>query len=132
MAQIGCLGDAVFVASRSKTLTVSSMTWSGSANISEHNLVGGNTLAEFTGNASEKMELQIIQSENVGVTPMDVLAKLWTYKRSGEAATLVLGDHAYGRYKWLIKDIKIKAKYFDGAGNITHATVTLSLVEYLN
>ena len=58
------------------------------------------------------------------------IVKIWDYERSGRALPLVLGSKAYGKYRWVIKSHKIKMQTFDGHGNLTSATVSLSLTEY--
>ena len=58
------------------------------------------------------------------------IVKIWDYERSGRALPLVLGSKAYGKYRWVINSHKIKMQTFDGHGNLTSATVSLSLTEY--
>lgn len=37
----------------------------------------------------------------------------------------------YGKYRWSVLDHKMKMKTYDGRGNVTSATVTVNLQEYL-
>ena len=68
----------------------------------------------------------------LGVEPQAELNKIWQYERSGEAVSLVIGDKAYGKYRWNLVSHKIKMQYFDKRGNLLQATVSVSLQEYLN
>ena len=47
------------------------------------------------------------------------------------AVPLVIGNKGYGKYRWSVLDHKMKMKTYDGRGNVTSATVSVSLQEYL-
>lgn len=70
-------------------------------------------------------------SAYLGVDPMAELVKIWTYERSGKPLSLVVGERAYGKYKWTIKSHKIKMRTYDKRGNVTGASVSVELLEYL-
>ncbi len=131
MAQIGCLGDVAFTVSSDLVQTPNNIQWSGSARYSTHQVHGGNALTEFCGIDPDAMSLDIMLSSDLGTNPMTELVKLWTYNRTGTAVPLVLGEKIYGKYRWNIKSLKIKMERTDARGNLTWATVSLSLVEYV-
>lgn len=131
MAQIGCLGDIVFQVSSDVVRTFSNMQWSGSARYSEHKRHMTDALTELTGIDPDKISFEIVLSAYLGVNPTNELAKIWTYERAGKAVPLVIGEKGYGKYKWVIRSHKIKLQTFDGSGNLTSATVTIELLEYL-
>ena len=62
---------------------------------------------------------------------MSEVIKIWSYERSGAAVPLTIGTHAYGKYRWSILSHKVKAQDFDTAGDMTSATLSLTLQEYL-
>ena len=62
---------------------------------------------------------------------MTEVVKIWNYERSGTAVPLTIGTHAYGKYRWSIKNHKMKAQTFDKRGDITSATISLTLQEYI-
>lgn len=128
--QIGCLGDIAFQVSADTMRTISAMTWSGSANYSTHSRHLTDALVEFTGLAPDAISFDVTLSAYWGVSPMADIVKIWDYERSGRALPLVLGSKAYGKYRWVINSHKIKMQTFDGHGNLTSATVSLSLTEY--
>lgn len=128
--QIGCLGDIAFQVSADAVRTISDMTWSGSANYVTHSRHLTDALVEFTGLAPDAISFDVTLSAYLGVSPMADVVKIWDYERSGRALPLVLGSKAYGKYRWVIKSHKIKMQTFDGHGNLTSATVSLSLTEY--
>lgn len=129
---IGCLGDIVFEVSSKKVKTFDNMQWSGSARYAEHQRHLSNALTEFTGLDPDAISFDMVLSVYLGVEPMAELVKLWTHERNGKPLSLVIGDKAYGKYKWTITNHKIKMQNFDKRGNLTGATVSVSLLEYLN
>jgi len=129
--QVGVLGDIVFQVSSKVIKTFDNLQWSGSARYSEHNRHLTNTLTEFTGIDPDTMSFDMEISAYLGVDPMTELVKIWTYERSGKPLTFVVGEKAYGKYKWTIKSHKIKMKTYDKRGNVTSVSVSINLLEYL-
>lgn len=43
---------------------------------------------------------------------------------------LVLGDHSYGKYRWLVQSHTVKVKTFDPYGNLDTAQISVTLIEY--
>lgn len=132
MAQIGCLGDIIFSVSDDVIRTFSNATWSGSARYSTHNRHLNNALTEFTGVDPDKFTLEIKLFKVMGVEPMVELVKIWNHERAGRPLSLAIGQKPYGKFKWCIEDHKISFETYDTAGNLSGATVSLSLLEYLN
>ena len=130
--QIGCLGDIVFEVSSKVVKTFDNMQWSGSARYSEHQRHLTHALTEFTGLNPDTISFEMVLSGYLGVEPMGELAKVWNYERSGKAVPLVIGDKAYGKYRWVVKSHKTKMQTFDKRGNLTGATVSVDLLEHLN
>lgn len=128
---VGCLGDIVFRVSASTVETVSNMTWSGSARYSTHQRHADHALTEFTGLDPDKVTFDIVLSAYLGVNPMTEMSKLWAYERDGRTLALTLGNHGYGNYRWTLLSHTIKMQTFDGRGNVTSATVSITLQEYL-
>lgn len=62
---------------------------------------------------------------------MTAIVQLWQYERDAITAPLVIGDKAYGKYRWTVKKHKIKMEQYDGHGNLILATVSVELLEYL-
>lgn len=131
MAQIGCLGDIVFVVSTNKTETIDNMQWSGSALYSEHQRHLIDSLTEFTGVGTDKMSFDILLSAYLGTDPQAEIGKIFQHERSGKTLPLVIGEKAYGKYRWTIKDHRAKVQQFDAKGNLMAAVVSVNLIEYL-
>lgn len=131
MAQIGCLGDVVFEVSSEQLLTINNMQWSGSSKYATHQRHRINSLTEFVGISPDKVSFSMLLSTYLGVDPQKEIGKLWAYERTGTAVPLVIGDKAYGKYRWSVLSHRVKITGWDGNGNVTMATVTVELQEYL-
>ncbi|MDO4541185.1 MAG: phage tail protein [Syntrophomonadaceae bacterium] len=128
---VGCLGNTLFSVSSQTVKTLENFSWSGSARYSTHQRHAYHALTEFTGLAPDKITFDVMLSRYLGVDPMTEVVKIWNYERGGVALPLVIGNKAYGKYRWSILSHTMKAQTFDGRGNITSAIVNLSLQEYL-
>ena len=131
MAQIGCLGDVIFTVARGKVLTPENVQWGSSANHQEHDRHLYSPALEFTGLGADEMSLKIHLSRYLGVEPMEQIVKLFAYEREGTLLPLVIGNHAYGRYRWVIVSTQRDLKHFDGDGNLVEVDVNLKLKGYL-
>lgn len=131
MAEIGYLGDVVFEVGHERVLTPENgISWDSGANITEHDRHNTHPAVEFTGIEADKMTLKIHLSAFLGVDPMKMIWKLFDYEREGTLLPLVIGNHAYGMYRWVIKSTSRVLKHHDNAGNLMDADVTLNLVGY--
>ena len=131
MAQIGYLGDILFVTNSGIVKPPKNIQWSGSVRYTEHQRHLNNALTEFTGIDADKMSFDMTLMAELGVDVMAELVKIWDYERKATTLPLVIGEKAYGKYRWTIKNHKINLKYFDPAGNVSAADVSLNLLEYL-
>lgn len=128
---VGCLGDIVFQVSSETMKTINNFNWSGSVQYAIHQRHATHALTEFTGMNPDKITLDIYLSAYFGTNVQEEMTKIWTYERNGTTLPLVLGSKGYGKYRWNITQHQMKAKTFDGRGNVTTATVSLTLQEYL-
>lgn len=131
MPQVGCLGDIAFFVSSELVETCSNVKWSGSARYSTHERHLADALTEFCGLDPDEFSFDIVLSSDLGIDPMEELVKIWSYERDGTALPLILGDKAYGKYRWCIISHETAMDKFDARGNLTWATVSISLLEYL-
>lgn len=129
--QIGTLGEILFSISDRAIETIQNFVWSGSARYSTHQRHLANALTEFTGLDPDSITFDIYVSAYLGVNPMTEVVKIWNYERGGTAVPLTIGTHAYGKYRWSILSHKMKAQDFDETGDMTSATISLTLQEYL-
>lgn len=128
---IGCLGDVVFQVSEEITETLKDMEWSGSVRYSVHQRHNTNALTEYTGIDPDKISFSITLLRELGVDVIAEIVKIWNMERSGEAVRLVVGEKAYGKYRWNVVSHSAKYTAHDRDGNPIAAEVSLQLQEYL-
>lgn len=128
---VGALGDIVFSVSSNQVLTLDNFKWSGSARYATHARHGTNALTEFCGVNPDAITFDVLLSAYLGVNPMQELNKIWTYEREGRALSLVVGEKAYGKYRWTITKHSAIVKTTAGDGSVTSVSVSLTLQEYL-
>ena len=128
---IGALGPIPFYCSGKGVQTIQNATWSGKGNYASHKRIGSTTLVEATGSDADEFSFEMFLSIDLGVNPWNVLEKLLAAERQQKYMPLTIGDHAYGRYRWLIASHKIDFKKHDIYGNITEVLLSVKLVEYL-
>ena len=129
--QVGYLGEIIFMVSDDTVETINNFMWSGSARYSTHQRHLTNALTEFVGLDPDKITFDILVSAYLGVNPMTEVNMIWKYERAGTAVPLTIGTKAYGKHKWSIIDHKMKMQTYNKAGDVTSATISLSLQEYL-
>ena len=69
--------------------------------------------------------------KELGVDIIPEIVKLWNIERSGRAVPLVIGEKAYGKYRWNILRHSAKYTHHDRLGNPTEAEVSVELQEYI-
>ncbi len=136
MGMIGYLGkepgDGIqFIVSREIFRTPKNMEWSGSARYATHEMHAAHALTEFTGLDPDNFSFDMLLTAELGVNPMEELVKIWTWERDGEAVGLVIGGHAYGKYRWTIKKHSTKMEHTDVSGNLYAVEVSVDLLAYL-
>lgn len=128
---VGILGDIVFTVSSRTVETLNNLAWSGSARYATHARHGGDALVEFCGANPDEITFNVDLSAYLGVNPQNEIAKIIDAERNGKTMALTIGNKCYGKYRWVITKHKVAAHTYDGAGDLTSATVSISLLEYL-
>lgn len=131
MGMVGVLGDIPFIVSSDLVRTLSNMKWSGSARYTTHQRHNNHALTEFTGLDADRLSFDIYLSASLGVDPMAELTKIWRYERNHTPLSLVVGTHAYGKYRWVIESHSAKVQHHGRNGDLQQVTVSISLLEYL-
>lgn len=129
--QVGSLGNVVFTVSDNTVKTISNFMWSGSARYSTHQRHLTNALTEFSGIDPDSITFDVVVSAYFGVNPITEIKRIVEYEQSGTVLPLTVGTQSYGRYRWVISSHKMKIQTHDGRGNVTSATISLTLQEYL-
>lgn len=136
MAVIGYLGESaergiVFQVSEETVRTLSNWKWSGSARYAVHQRHNTHALTEFTGLDPDKITFDLVLMRELGTDPMEDVGKLWGYERNATAVALTVGSKAYGKYRWNVVSHEMGITYTDPTGDVTTATVSVTLEEFL-
>lgn len=130
MASIGTFGDLLFEVSDETVLTVRDMSYNMSMRWAKHQRHNWSDRVEFIAPDAETITLNIPVGFPVGVDPEDVLIPLRKMARAGEHHVLTLGNKVYGDYHWSITNIAYTPEYHSSEGDVIHANISLSLIEY--
>lgn len=128
---IGALGPIPFFVSDEAVQTIRNVTWSGAGTYAAHNRIGYTTLVEATGSDADTISFEMLLSADLGVNPWDAIKAFLTAERDQTAMQLTIGDHGYGRYRWLIASHNINMTKFDSFGRLVEVLISIKLVEYL-
>jgi len=130
MATIGTLGDIVFSVSKNTISTFESMKWDTSTKYATHDRHLQQGLLEFLGTDPGSINFSMYLSVLLGTNPMTEIIKILTAERTGKTMRLIVGEKAYGTYKWVIVSSSKSLEKFDNKGNLWIAKVDISLKEY--
>lgn len=130
MAQVGYMGDVVFVASEKELRTPANLTRSSSARWTDHNLHLRKPIGEFAGADLEQIQFKIALSAMHGVNPEDEIKTLRQMMDNGEVFPLVLGGAPLSENYWRIESLSVDNTYYDGKGELIFAELSVSLKEY--
>lgn len=131
MATIGTLGDIPFHVSKNEVKTIEGLKWETSSKFEVHDRHLKDDLLEFVGTEPGTMSFSVYISVFLGVNPMQEIVKLLNAERKGLTMPLVIGEKAYGKYRWVITKTSKSLERFDNKGNLLVAKVDISLTEYV-
>lgn len=129
MSSIGCLGDVIFEVSRTTVKTLNNIQWNSGARWEAHERHLGDPALEYVGMEADQIKFDVYLSKALGVNPMEEIVKLFEYERNGTTLPLVIGNKAYGKYRWIIESTTRKFEQTDPTG-VVAVTVSLSLKAY--
>lgn len=132
MAQVGYMGNVVFVSSDTKLLTPANITRSYKARWEDHNLHLRKPSSEFAGADLESLSFKISLSSMHGINPIDEIETIRKMMENGEVFPLVLAGKPISENYWRIEDFSVDNTYFDGSGNMIFANLSVNLKEYDN
>lgn len=128
---IGSLGkDITFMVTPETVKTLDNMEWTISAKYAEHNRLLRDNLKEFLGQEGETITFDVELMAVLGVNVMKEMINFMVACRTGKVLPLKIGKKLYGKYRWVVKDVKIVSKQYDNQGNLFHAQLKITLNDY--
>jgi hypothetical protein len=125
--QVGCFGDVVYSVSDTTVRTIRNMKWKVTARTGSHEVHLGEPLLEFLGPGESSITYEMQLLRDLGGDPMDTIAQLLDYVRTGHQDYWILGDHWYGTGKWVLTEVEVDPKYYDLRGRIDYAAVSVTM-----
>lgn len=129
MAIVGCLGSVVFSVSRETVRTLNKLVRSGSARYAIHQVHLGSDLPEYTGRELENATFDMTLTSELGVDPTSEAEHIAFLMQVGAVLPMVIGSRWYGC--WTITKYSMKEQAFSPGGDVSAATVSVSLQEYI-
>lgn len=127
---IGTLGNIVFEVAEGNVKTFRDLSFTHSANYTEHKILGRTGLVEFTGLNAMTCSLKIDLNASLGVNTEQELEALAEILTEHESVDFVLDGQPIGSGQWIIENMTTTANMIDNKGAIISATVSLTLKEY--
>ena len=126
------LNDVImFEVSPEKILTFAEFIRRNNVRFAEHNTLLRKPVNEYIGPALDVIDLRIILKAQYGVNPQEEFNKLIRLQRNGATLSIVVGQSAFGMFRWVISNLGIPHEKIDNKGMITSSTVNISFKEYV-
>ena len=131
--RVGYLGvgdtskDVVFTVNPNVIETFQNMKVTKSVTYTTHKIHGYKAIPEMTGMEADTLTFDMVLSAHLGVNPKKELDKLEAFMKAGTICNLVLGNKLCGR--WVIKQMPYNVDYTYKDGEVSQATVSVSLIE---
>lgn len=129
---IGSIGEVIFeVDSEKSILTFDDFSMSHQASYTEHNVLSGPGLLEFTGLKASSASFIMHLDMSLGVNPDEQIRRLVSMLEDHEAVSFILAGIPLGRGLWVIESLDVKHKTIDNRGYTRVAEVSIKLKEYI-
>ncbi len=128
---IGNFGNLVFQVSKKKLYGFYNFKRTRKASWKEHNRYNNKPTSEFAGLELDTISFEIYLDASLGVNPRKEIEKWGKALESGKHDVLVIGGKQVGKYDWKIESISEDWKTLLNKGELTTATLSISLSEYV-
>lgn len=128
---LGSLGSIVFEAADSHILTFSDLSFTRSANYTEHKIIGKSGILEFTGLNAGACSIKMVFDATLGINPKEQLEEIERMMQEHEANLFVLDGQLVGSGYWVIESLNETMEFIDNFGGAHRISVDVSLKEYV-
>lgn len=128
---IGSFGDIVFATSSVSVLVPNNIGRNIGKRTATHEVIEGKPLVEYLGPDLQTITFDINLRAEYGVRPRKMLDKLAEMAESNEAFLLQIGGKPIGEHSWVLDSISETWDNIYSGGELSEATVKLSLTEYI-
>jgi len=130
LGAIGAFGDVLFEVNSFRVLTFDDFKRDTKIRTATHEIIGKTPIVEFLGQDVEDISLKIQLNAIFGVNPWTEYVRLLDMCRDGEANFLIIANHAFGNYKWLIDNIGLDVLHWGPKGTILNCVCDVKFKEY--
>lgn len=128
---IGFFGEIVFETSDKRILNFADFTRNTASRWHKHETQGQKPVTEFLGPDLDTITFTINLNGLHGVKPLEEMNKWLRYARNGYAEVLVIGTHALGVDKWIVKSVSQVWNTVWNKGELLSGNVDITLEEYV-
>lgn len=128
---IGSLGSLIFEVSNFKVCTFSDFKRDTKAKFAEHEIIANPPKLEFLHRDLESISFTMTFHKSLGVDPFEETQKLRDMCKTGEANYLIIGDHAYGEFGWIVESLSESVEFWDGDATMLTTKINVQLKEYV-
>lgn len=128
---LGSLGDVIFEVADNHVLTFNELSFSRSANYTEHKIIGKSGILEFTGLNTGSCSITMIFDVSFGINPKSQVDELENMMQEHEANLFVLDGQLVGSGYWVIESLNETVEISDNFGGAHRISVNASLKEYI-
>ena len=134
---IGAIGSGsiddviIFEVSDQKILTLLDFSRKNGVRFSKNDVLLKKPVSQYIGPDLDTISFKIELRAQYGVNPRDEMDKLIYLERDGTTVSIVIGNKAFGVYRWRISDPNMVWKIVDNTGFLQSAVCEISLEEYV-
>ena len=128
---LATLGEYEFEVSMYNIATFTDLRFSNAASYTEHRILGGKGLLEFTGLSASTCSLNIHLEEGLSEDLAGTIDYFYSAMNKGEALLFMIGSAVMGEGFWVIESLEESYPEISGKGELLTADLTLKLKEYV-
>lgn len=121
----------IFEVSDSKVYNFQDFTRSNKVRFSKNDVLLKKPVSEYIGPDLDTISFKIEMRAELGINPREEINKLMEIQREGILVSIIIGNKAFGIYKWRISDITETFERLDNYGNCFAASCNLTFEEYV-
>jgi hypothetical protein len=128
---IGSFGPIVFSVSSLAVLTLNNIARTAGKRTTTHTVIEGKPITEYLGADLQSFKFDITLSAEHGVRPRAMLDALAEMAEGKMAYPLQIGGRPVGKHMWSLDQVSESWNHLYSLGELSEATVSLSLTEYI-
>lgn len=121
----------LFEVSNEKILNYRDFARANSVRFAKHDVLINKPISEYVGEELDSISFSIDLLAGFGVDPVVEMNKLVVLQRAGTPISVFVGEMAFGRYMWVIKELNMAFERIGKNGSIDKIVMDIGLEEYV-